>query len=65
LKKQVEVQTVAMRNNETARVEFLKKIAASQLRLLELGKQLNLNFKQETTPTRIEGRGRSELSEAL
>jgi hypothetical protein len=61
----VERQSLALRNNETARVEFLKKIAASQLKLLELGKQLNLNYKQETTPARMEGRGRTELSESL
>jgi hypothetical protein len=59
LRTQIDKQALALRNNETARVEFLKKIAGSQMKLLELGKQINLNTKQETTPARIEGRGRA------
>lgn len=30
-----------------------------------MGKQINLNAKQDSTPARIEGRGRAELSESL
>lgn len=42
-----------MRNNETARVEFLKKVATNQFKLLELGKQFTLNFKIDNNIARI------------
>lgn len=58
-------QTLALRNNETARVEFLKKISVSQFKLIELGKLLNLSSRPETGLAKMEARGRAELTDAF
>lgn len=52
-------QTLALRNNETARVEFLKKISVSQFKLIELGKLLNLSSRPEAGLAKMEARGRA------
>lgn len=54
---------VALKHNETARAEFLKKVATNQAKLLELGKQLNLGGGKELPKWEL--KGRSDLRESL